>query len=65
MFKIYELTETVRQSSNPKFDQILNRIREGRHTDDNVREIKSLVNTDTSYWPNAFLKVYLQISGYI
>ena len=36
----YELTETVRQSSDAKFAQILNRIRESSHTDDDFREMK-------------------------
>ena len=36
----YELTETARQSSDPKFAQILNRIRESSHTDDDFREMK-------------------------
>ena len=33
-------------------------IRDGSHTDDDVREIKSWADTDTSHWPNGFVKVY-------
>ena len=45
----YESTESPRQSSDPKFAQILNRIRESSHTDDDIRGIKSLANKDTSH----------------
>lgn len=57
LFKIYELTEIVRQSSDPQLAHIFNTIREGNHTEDDVRETKSLANTDTSHRPNGFLKV--------
>ena len=49
----------MRQSKDSEFPQILNRIRKGSHTDDDVREIKSLTDIDTSHWPNGFVKVYL------
>ena len=42
LFKIYELTEIVRQSSDPQLAHIFNTIREGNHTEDDVRETKSL-----------------------
>lgn len=57
LFKIYELTEMVRQSSDPQLGHIFNTIREGNHAEDDVRETKSLANTDTSHRPNSFLKV--------
>ena len=34
-------------------------IREGNHTDDDIGEIKPLVDTDTFHRPNVFVKVYL------
>ena len=34
LFQVHELVEIVRQSSDPEFDEMLNRIREGKQTDD-------------------------------
>ena len=59
LFKLHELSEIVRQSSDPEFAQMLNRIREGKQTDDDVMQIKALADTDTSDWPNEFVKLYL------
>ena len=60
LFKLHELVEIVRQSSDPEFAQILNRVREGKQTDDDVVQIQSLADTDTSGWPpNEFVKLYL------
>lgn len=42
------------------FAQILNRIRGNGHTNDNVREVKSLVDTYSFHWPNSFVKIYLR-----
>ena len=36
LFKISKLTELVTQDIDPKFVQILKRIREGSHTDDEI-----------------------------
>ena len=55
----YELTEILRQRSDPEFAQIPNRIRGGSHTDDDISEINYLVNIDTYHWTNGFVKVYL------
>ena len=59
MFKLHELVEIVRQSSDPEFAQMLNRICEGKQTDGDVVQIKALADTDTSDWPNEFVKLYL------
>ena len=59
LFELHELVEIVRQSSDPEFAEMLNRIREGNHTDDDVKQIEALANTDTSTWPNEFVKLYL------
>ena len=61
LFKTYRFTEIVRQNSDSEFAGLLNRIREESHTNDHVREIKSLANTDTSPWLNGFVKVYLKL----
>ena len=58
-FQLHELVETVQQSSDPDFAQLLNRVREGQQTDNDVIQIKALANTDTATWPDEFVKVYL------
>ena len=58
-FQLHELVEIVWQSSDPDFAQLLNRVREGQQTDNDVIQIKALANTDTATWPNEFVKVYL------
>ena len=49
LFEIYESTEIVRQNNDPEFGQVLNKFRESSHTDDDIRETKSLVDTGTSH----------------
>ena len=58
-FKLHELTEIVRQSSDPHFSQLLNRLREGKHTQEDIDDIKALNNTDTSNWPADQTKLYI------
>ena len=45
---MHELVKIVRQSSDPDFAQLLNRVREGQQTDDDVIQTKALANTDTA-----------------
>ena len=59
IFQLHELIEIVRQSSDPDFAQLLNRVREGQQTDNDVIQIKALANADTATWPDEFIKVYL------
>ena len=61
-FQLHELVEIVRQSSDPDFAQLLNRVREGQQTDNDVIQIKALASTDTATWPDEFIKVYLNNS---
>ena len=58
-FQLHELVEIVWQSSNPDFAQLLNAVRKGQQTDNDVIQIKALANTDTATWPDEFVKVYL------
>ena len=51
-FQDHELVEIVWQSSDPDFAQLLNRVQEGEQTDDDVIQIKTLANTDTTTWPD-------------
>ena len=47
-FQLHELVEIVRQSSYPDFAQLLNRVREGQLTNDDLTQIKTLANTNTA-----------------
>ena len=62
-FKLHELTEIVRQSGDPEFAALLLRLREGKHTANDVIEIKKLVDTDTSSWPDQ--KTHLYMSNFL
>ena len=53
-FQLHELVEIVWQSSDPDFAQLLNRVREGQHTNDDLTQIKVSANTNTASWPNEF-----------
>ena len=46
-FKLYELTEPVRQQQDIKFAQLLNRIRVGEHTEEDVEVLKARELTDS------------------
>ena len=56
---MHELVKIVRQSSDPDFAQLLNRVRKGQQTDNDVIQIKALANTDTATLPDEFVKIYL------
>ena len=58
-FSLHELVEIVRQSGDPDFAQLLNRVREGKQTDNDIIQIKALANTNTSAWPDEFVRVFL------
>ena len=45
-FQLHELVEIYWQSSDPNFAQLLNRIRGGQQTSNDVIQIKALANTD-------------------
>ena len=59
ILRLYELAEMIPQSSDPDFAQLLNGVREGQPTDNDVIQIIALANTDTATWPDEFVKVYL------
>ena len=58
-FEMKELTEIVRQSSDPSFAELLNRLREGNHTNEDVRKITSLEQNDESDWPEDHVRLYI------
>ena len=59
LFYLHELTEIVRQSSDPEFAELLSRLREGDHTKNDIKIIKSLEQTDTSTWPESYVRLFL------
>ena len=63
LFKLHELTEIVRQSSDPEFAELLNRLRETDNAEDisdhDIEAIKALADTDTSDWPDKYIKLYM------
>ena len=59
LFSLHELHEIVRQNSDPHFAQLLNRLREGNHTDADIEDIKALADTDISDMPDDHVKCYV------
>ena len=57
--QLHELVEVVRQSSDSDFAQLINSVREGQQTNNDVIQIKALANTDTTTWPDEFVNVSL------
>ncbi|XP_066910880.1 uncharacterized protein [Clytia hemisphaerica] len=58
-FQLYELQKIVRQSGDAEFAALLNRLREGNHTLSDVERIRLFQQTDTSNWPENFMKMYI------
>ena len=58
-FKLHELTDIVRQSGDPEFAALLSRIREDKYTADDITEIKTLEDTDTSTWSDEVIHLYM------
>ena len=50
-FTMFELTEIMRQKDDAPFAELLNRIREGKHTDEDMRVLKNraITSEDASY----------------
>ena len=63
LFKLHELIEIVRQSSDPEFAELLNRLRETDNPEDisdqDIETIKALAYTDTAEWPDKYIKLYM------
>lgn len=60
LFQLHELTEIVRQNGDPNFAALLNRLREGNQTPEDIEFIKTLSETDTTNWPSDSCKCSLQ-----
>ena len=61
-FFLHELVQIVRQSSDPLFAKLLNRVREGKHTEDDLKEIQKLADVDTTHWPHEYIKSLKQVT---
>ena len=59
LFQLHELFQLVRQISDPVYASILSRIRDGTHTNEDLDKIMDLAHTDTTHWPDQFVKLYL------
>ena len=59
LFKMHELTEIVRQSSDPSFAELLNRVRVGEHTNLDVQAIHDMEDTDVSSWPENHFTAFM------
>ena len=59
LFKVNELTEIVRQNGAPAFAALLNGMRVGDHTPEDIEFIKILADTDTENLPEGSCKLYM------
>lgn len=59
LFQLHELTEIVRQNGDPNFAALLNRLREGNQTPEDIEFIKTLSETDTTNWPSDSCKLFI------
>ncbi|KAK3109198.1 hypothetical protein FSP39_025266 [Pinctada imbricata] len=67
LFKVYELTEIVRQKGDPQFAEILSRVRTGETSEEDITLLNDLHNTDTSNFPKDTVHLYMtnnQVDSY-
>ena len=60
IFKYHELTQIMRQSSDPLFAELLNRVGVAEHTDADVKAIHDMEYTDVTSWPENHLTAQSQ-----
>ncbi|XP_062618879.1 uncharacterized protein LOC134280486 [Saccostrea cucullata] len=58
-FRLYELTEIVRQKGDPQFAEVLSRVRTGETFDEDILMLKDLQDTDTSAFPKDAVHLYM------
>ena len=46
LFKLHKFSEIVHENNDPKFEQMLQSMQEGNHTQHDVMQIRVLVNTN-------------------
>ena len=49
----------MRHNGDTGFESLLDRIREGNETQDDIEFVKSLSKTDVSNWPDNYCKLYI------
>ena len=59
LFKLLELSEIVRQNSDPKFAELLNRLRVHEQTQSDIAAIHAIVDTDISHWLKNHFRSYM------
>ena len=59
MFKLLELIEIVRQNSDPKFAELLNRLRVHEQTQSDIAAIHAMADTDISHWLKNYFRSYM------
>ncbi|KAJ8048747.1 ATP-dependent DNA helicase PIF1 [Holothuria leucospilota] len=57
-FSIFELDEIMRQKDDLLFAQILNRMREGKHTDNDLNTLRKRIETDKAKLPTECLYLF-------
>lgn len=66
-FKLYELTDIVRQKGDPTFAQLLSRVRVGSMTTQDIESLETLQHTPTDDFPPDTVHLYFtnnQVSSY-
>ena len=53
--KVYELKKSI----DPEFPELLNRLREGDETYEDIEQIRALEDSDTTNWSEQYVKLYI------
>ena len=60
-FAMYELCQIMRQRESPLFAEILNRLREGKHSSEDLRLIKQrLISEEDANYPSEAPHLFIQ-----
>ena len=58
LFKLHELTEIIRQNSEPEFAELLNRVHVGKQTQSDIAAIHAMADIDISDWSENHFRSY-------
>ena len=59
MFKLHELTDIVRQNSDPEIEELLNRVRVGEQSQSHVAAKHVMADTNISHWSENHFRSYM------
>ena len=59
LFILHKLTEIVHQNSDPKFAELLNRVRVSEQTQSDIAAIHAMADTDIFDWPENHFRSYI------